>query len=123
MSYQVGQAFITEFNDLGFITGDTKTTYNYVMLRFSDCRFSIGKRKIDRPATEAEILAEAVKHGFYYDYLNNFNSPKGHCVLTKAGEWYLANVPMIKPSTENLKEYCEEGLITHRLITALNLAK
>ena len=118
--YQVGQAFITEFNDLGFITGQTKTTYNYVMLRFSDCRFSIGKRKIQRPATEAEILAEAVKHGWKENEI--FFSPTGVISIgIKNGIWtyefeYLEDI-------KNLSIFGQECIIAHRLIKALNLAK
>ena len=119
--YQVGQAVIYWGNRIAFFHTKWDPHYGYTLQDFN------GKlsyyHSIDRPATEAEILAEAVKHGWTVDYMSHLNSPMAHCILVKAGDWYLGNNQMAKPSTENLKEYCEEGLIADRLITALNLSK
>lgn len=76
-----------------------------------------------RPATQSEILAEAQRHG-WAETITGVWSPKSHMVLVRSNSWYLGSAHlMVRPTTDTLKEYCEEGLIAHRLITALNLVK
>lgn len=116
--YQVGQAVIYNTaafkNRLGFILNPSSTKMNDI---HGDDIDSI--TEIKRPATEAEILAEAVKHGWVEKI--NIESPFDYFELSKKDKWEWISFP--PTLQENLKEYCEDGLIAHRLITALNLAK
>jgi hypothetical protein len=120
MEYKIGQAAITEYGDVAFITEQTKTTYNYVMLRWSDIRLSVGKTKFKRPATEAEILAEIQKHGWELADIEYITGKHINLIKTNQKGWVYGGGSSI--STENLKELSEEGLQAHTIITALKLA-
>ena len=117
--YQVGQAVIYWGKHFAFFHTNYDPHYGYTLQDFN------GKlsycHSIDRPATEAEILAEAVKHGWKERQLDCLESELDYFELRKNKVWEWISFP--PTLQENLKEYCEEGLIAHRLITALNLAK
>ena len=112
--YQVGQAVILENNSLLFAK-----LGGFENILGQDCVMSDSAYHYSRPATEAEILAEAVKHGWVEKI--NIESPFDYFELSKKDKWEWISFP--PTLQENLKEYCEDGLIAHRLITALNLAK
>lgn len=124
MQYQTGQAVINEYDRLVFIDYITKTTYRCISFHYITLNIttSYGKRRIKRPATEAEILAEAERNG--WDVNNDHYFINGnHINIFKSAlkGWLYGGGNSI--TTENLKELSEEGLIAHRLITALNLTK
>jgi hypothetical protein len=114
--YQVGQAVIYRQNDrkpIFYKTEDGWELFNGVKPGLMDDGVHA------QLATEAEILAEAVKHGWVEKI--NIESPFDYFELSKKDKWEWISFP--PTLQENLKEYCEDGLIAHRLITALNLAK
>ena len=123
--YQVGQAVISKNNGLLYfihrIEGGGSFNYNYLSnIDGSTLPVPCYDNEI-RPATEAEILAESVKHGWENSYPRTVESPLDYYELTKLEKWeWISFTPTLQ---ENLKEYCEEGLVAHRLITSLNLTK
>jgi hypothetical protein len=121
MEYKIGQAAITEYGDVAFITEQTKTTYNYVMLRWSDIRFSVGKKKFKRPATEAEILAEIQKHGWKQKTSKwLYASPSGQLELMNNDGWQ----PIIyrQPLPDQFEFFGNQCIQAARILKALNLA-
>lgn len=125
-TYTVGQAviynFVTDGEQLVFIDKIDNGLTFLVDFHGNEPECSYISR---RPATQSEILAEAVKHGWDLNTQKvSLLSPKRHMVIVAEVVWTLpTGFLMEKPKTFNLKEYCEEGLVAHRLITALNLVK
>ena len=129
MSYQVGQAVVYdtpyEKSQVGFVL----RTYNDGRVIVSDldgdeinheCTDNIAW--VSRPATEAEILEQAVKHG--WKQTNSkwlYTSPSGQLELMDNDGW----TPLIKrqPLSDQFGFFGQECITAHRLITALNLAK
>jgi hypothetical protein len=138
MSYQVGQAVIIYIdsadnglfklfmphgncNLMVFITGIEGSE-----ILISDIDGTTGvvksETQIKHLATEAEILAEAVKHG--WKETNSkwlYTSPSGQLELMDIDVW----IPLIKrqPLSDQFGFFGQECITAHRLITALNLAK
>jgi hypothetical protein len=117
MSYQVGQAVILENDSLLFAK-----LGGFENILGQDCVMSDSAYHYSRPATEAEILAEAVKHG--WKQTNSkwlYVSPSGQLELMDNDGW----TPVIKrqPLSDQFGFFGQECITAHRLITALNLAK
>ena len=121
--YQVGQAVIIRWDKnteyIGtFEIQKVDTIHTSGLYNANDSGFCNAKSV--RPATEAEILAEAVKHGWKENEI--FFSPTGVISIgIKNGIWtyefeYLEDI-------KNLSIFGQECIIAHRLIKALNLAK
>jgi hypothetical protein len=116
---QVGQAVICQVQGLMFVQGATHDT-------IIDCdnldgiEYAIAKGNT-RSATVDEILAEIQKHGWVYSEVRNNWEAKFLSILKWGSAWTWLNIQSV--NRKELKEYCEEGLIAHRIITALNLAK
>lgn len=75
-----------------------------------------------RPATEAEILSEAVKHGWTAHNIININSPSSDVYLQRDyanSPWKISHAGFV----EDYSIFGQECIIAHRLIKALNLAK
>ena len=128
MNYQVGQAVIIQWDkntELIVTYEKTKgdTIYTGGFINANDSGFV--NSKTVRPATEAEILAEIQKHG-WKDYSHLFVKStvvrKDYFALQKTNTWRF-EIQYNPEDTSDLKNYCEEGLIVDRIITALNLAK
>jgi len=122
--YQVGQAVIIRWNKNTEYIGTFEiqkgnTIHTGGLFNATDSGFC--NTESVRPATEAEILAEAAKHGWDETIYKSYESPFDYFVLVKLDKWEWQN--RTTPSQVNLKRYCEEGLVAHRLIQALNLAK
>jgi len=126
--YKVGQAVLYVQSDktevLAIIKSETENQFGGKETTLTDIigselNFTYCLSK--RPATEAEILTEIQKHGFGFANKKDVFSPKKYHHIKKAisGKWYTHSKPEI--DNTNLKDFCEEGLITHRIITALNL--
>ena len=124
MSYQVGQAVIIRWDKnteyIGTFESQKGATIHTGGL-FNANDSGLCNTESVRPATEAEILAEAVKHGWKERQLDYLESELDYFELRRSKVWEWISFP--PTLQENLKEYCEEGLRAHRLITALNLAK
>ena len=116
MSYQVGQAYKAPS---GSLIVKAECGWEYL---FGSIVNIIGNNELS-PATEAEILAEAVKHGWGLANKKDLFSPNKfhHVKKANSGKWY--EHTKVEIDNNNLLPFCEEGLIAHRLITALNLAK
>jgi hypothetical protein len=117
--YQVGQAVIY----------DTPYKRNCLAFSLSDATLcSLDTEKIEgqifneRPATEAEILAEAVKHGWTAHNIINIDSPSADVYLQRDyanSPWKISHAGFV----EDYSIFGQECITAHRLITALNLAK
>lgn len=79
-------------------------------------------KSASRPATVAEILAEAAKHGWVMSHSHPVSPKRNFHLMVENGAW-IWYTPKGLPTQTSLKEYCEEGLIADRLIKALNLVK
>lgn len=137
MDYQVGQAVIIYIdsadnglfrlfmqhgncNLIVFITGIESS--GMLISDFNGITGYIGNvTQIKHTATEAEILAEAVKHGWERQDLGYLVGKHINIFKSERKGWRYFGGSAI--STENLKELSDEGLIAHRLIEALNLTK
>lgn len=126
MSYQVGQAVKIRWDKnteyIGTFESQKGATIHTGGL-FNANDSGLCNTESVRPATEAEILAEAVKRGWGLANKQDLFSPKKYHHIKKAnsGKWY--EHTKVEIDNNNLLPFCEEGLIAHRLITALNLAK
>jgi uncharacterized metal-binding protein len=123
--YQVGQAVINIHNNcVGVVTRVHSASIGVDGLTSKKNWFDWTINHT-RSATEAEILAEIQKHG-WKDYSHLFVKStvvmKDYFALQKTNTWRF-EIQYNPEDTSDLKEYCEEGLIAHRIITALNLAK
>jgi hypothetical protein len=119
--YQVGQAVINGFDNLGFI--QKLYTHAAQMQNLKGEDYVMPVSSIKRPATVDEILAEIQKHGWWYHTIDMvIQSKYFHLIKYDSGTWDWFNRGM-NGEKLNLKKYCEEGLIIDRIITALNLAK
>jgi len=119
--YQIGQAVIFLGNgelQFGFIVDVNFIDYSVVNLADSHYAIISGS---SRPATEAEILAEIAKHEWELTDIEYITGKHINLIKTVRKGWVYGGGNSI--STENLKELCEEGIVAHRIITALNLAK
>ena len=120
MSYQVGQAVMDEFKNLAFVKKQSEYKIDVINIAGHNHWFH---PKDTRPSTEAEILAEAVKHGW-----NNkagdtwFNSPSKKVSITESfnkTKWDIVH----SSNVEDYYAFGQECITAHRLITALNLVK
>ena len=121
MEYQIGQAVIYISSDkaeLGFVVEQDVLGYRVVNLNGTH---STHIADDSRPATEAEMLAEAVKHGWELDVFNHLRSKHG-IWIAKTDHWFV-NGGVDITAHKNLNDFGQECITAHRLITALNLAK
>lgn len=125
MEYQVGQAVI--FNDgntdkaIGFIKAEYLVIYELYYL--DGDTIDRTKHLVKRPATEAEILAEAQKNGWKLDTYDNYNSPSEDVYFYWHGVLEKYKISANDQQTEDYSVFGNECITAHRLITALNLAK
>ena len=126
MSYQVGQAVIIRWDKnteyIGTFESQKGATIHTGGL-FNANDSGLCNTESVRPATEAEILAEAVKHGWIKDKNGNYDHK------TKA-VWIFFHPDLkryvINSDPYEVEDYSifgQECITAHRLITALNLAK
>jgi hypothetical protein len=124
MKYQIGQAVMYdgryERNQLGFVFESFEDGRVWLCDLDGD-ELNVGAYMVQSAATEAEILEQAVKHGWELERPTEYATKQGAFILLKEKVWIWKMA--YDPYQYELKEYCEEGLIAHRLITALNLAK
>jgi len=117
--YKVGQAVILVGDNLAVINAiHPQGMYGFKPLLGSAMLFDKHESEI-RPATEAEILAEIAKHGWELTDIEYITGKHINLIKTVRKGWVYGGGNSI--STENLKELCEDGLVAHTIITALNL--
>ena len=122
MSYQVGQAVICDTNSGKELLFVKQTFVSYISVEDIDGdEVDRNYYTIYRPATEAEILAEAVKYGWELDVFNHLRSNHG-IWIAKTDHWFV-NGGVDITAHKNLNVFGQECITAHRLITALNLAK
>ena len=123
MSYQVGQAVIIRWDKnteyIGTFESQKGATIHTGGL-FNANDSGLCNTESVRPATEAEILAEAVKHGWELDVFNHLRSKHG-IWIAKTDYWFI-NGGVDITSVKDLEKYGQECITAHRLITALYLA-
>lgn len=117
--YQIGQAVITN-DKLWFITHISGT--GDMDLQNMAGQYLLVSELTIRPATEAEILAEAAKHGWVQDEWRVIDSPNKYLSLVKVSEKWIRN-SILTPSDDNLAIFGNECIVADRLITALKLTK
>jgi len=123
--YQVGQAVIIRWDKKTEYIGTFEsqkgdTIHTGGLFNANDSGFC--NIESVRPATEAEILEQAVKHR--WKETNSkwlYTSPSGQLELIDNDGW----TPLIKrqPLSDQFGFFGQECITAHRLITALNLAK
>ena len=125
MSYQVGQAVIIRWDKnteyIGTFESQKGDTIHTGGLFNANDRGVCNTESV-RPATEAEILAEAVKHGWTAHNIINIDSPSADVYLQRDyanSPWKISHANFV----ENYSVFGQECITAHRLITALNLAK
>jgi hypothetical protein len=120
MEYKIGQAVIISDAYLALVNyKHLYGIYGFKPLLGNNETFDKHESSL-RPATAAEILAEIQKHGWEKDEWHIYSSPLDYFELRNKINWEWISFP---PTIQaNLKEYCEEGLQAHTIITALNLA-
>jgi hypothetical protein len=126
MSYQVGQAAISKNNGLLYFIHriDVGGSFNYNYLTTID-GIVLPVLCYDyeiRTATEAEILEQAVKHGWTVHNIININSPSADVYLERDyanSPWRISHAGFV----EDYSIFGQECIAAHRLITALNLTK
>lgn len=115
--YKVGQAVILENDSLLFAK-----LSGFENILGQDCVMSDSAYYYSRPATEAEILDQAVKHGWTAHNIINIDSPSADVYLQRDyanSPWKISHAGFI----EDYSVFGQECITAHRLITALNLAK
>jgi hypothetical protein len=123
--YQVGQAVIITFNletQMVFVYQETIGEYIRTSGLINPNDSATVLTVSTRSATEAEILAEAVNHGWKYHNVINIDSPTKDVYLqrTYSNEpWKIGHVSFVN----DYSIFGQECITAHRLITALNLAK
>ena len=123
MYYKVGQAVICHTNSGNELLFVKQEFISYISVEDIDGdEIDKGYYIIKRPATQAEILSEAQKHGWLIDKYANYNSPTQNVWFFCHGtlERYVVNA-----DTQQVEDYSifgNECMVAHRLITALNLA-
>ena len=125
--YQVGQSVISKNNGLLYfiyrIEVGGSFNYNYLStIDGSTLPVPCYDNEL-RPATEAEILAEAVKHGWVRDENGNYDQKtKAVWIFFHPDlERYVINSDPYE--VEDYSIFGQECITAHRLITALNLTK
>jgi len=88
---------------------------------FNGIQGKVTAKFMGRPATELEIIKEGEKEGWGLANKKDIFSPKKYHHIKKAPseKWYTH--ARIEIDNNNIKDYCLEGLLVHKLITALNL--
>lgn len=121
--YQVGQAVIDNTDPNRLYVYDNKQG-NWIGGLLSSVNTVLRKDDVNfRPVTEAEILAEAVKHGWERRQGTYYSATFVKIIKTNNGKWVLGRHMMSLPVEKTLKQFGQECITAHQLITALNLAK
>ena len=122
--YQVGQAVISSNNGLLYfihrIEGGGSFNYNYLSnLDGSTLPVPCYDNEM-RPATEAEILEQAVEHGWKEDEI--FFSATGVISIGIEKDVWIYQFEYLE-DIKDLSLFGQECITAHRLITSLNLVK